>query len=209
MLQNKYSFNQSSSVLEVVGLPDLSKNDSEKSISIISKWKLSIINQPEIEGGVDHLKSIIKAFYSYSAMLIINKDDKLKSKLVDIFRGQDGRHNLTLKSTKPDVKPLEITLGNAELSDVINCFDQLKNSNKINIDSNDLNIEIKKQRFKFDGGKNIYQTFLPSFLSFLSISFISLISIYFYNISIGEDNNTSFLNNNKYSKETIYMVILK
>jgi len=40
MLQNKYTFTQSSAELEIVGLPDYSKSDSEKKISIISKWKL-------------------------------------------------------------------------------------------------------------------------------------------------------------------------
>ena len=53
MLQNKYTFTQSSAELEIVGLPDYSKSDSEKKISIISKWKLSIIDQPDIEGGLD------------------------------------------------------------------------------------------------------------------------------------------------------------
>ncbi len=30
MLQNKYTFNQSSAELEIIGLPDYSKNDNEK-----------------------------------------------------------------------------------------------------------------------------------------------------------------------------------
>ena len=40
MLQNKYSFNQSSTELVISGLPDYSNNDNKDNISIISGWKL-------------------------------------------------------------------------------------------------------------------------------------------------------------------------
>ena len=36
MLQNNYKFSQSSVVLEIIGLPDFSKDDNDKNISIIS-----------------------------------------------------------------------------------------------------------------------------------------------------------------------------
>ena len=68
MLQNKYSFNQSSTELVVYGLPDYSNEDDNDNISIVSSWKLSIINQPEIEGSIDHLKSVIKDFYKCAAL---------------------------------------------------------------------------------------------------------------------------------------------
>ena len=111
MLQNKYTFTQSSAELEIVGLPDYSKSDNEKKISIISKWKLSIIDQPDIEGGLDHLKLILQSFYKYSSLIILGKVEKLESKLIDINLDKDGLHNLLLKSTKPQVKPLKLKLG--------------------------------------------------------------------------------------------------
>ena len=63
MLQNKFLFNQSSVSLEINGLPDHSNNEKKDNISIISQWKLMIIDQPVIEGNLDHLKSIMKALY--------------------------------------------------------------------------------------------------------------------------------------------------
>ena len=56
MLQNKFIFNQSSVRLEIIGLPDFSNNENNDCISIISQWKLLIIDKPLIEGNLDHLK---------------------------------------------------------------------------------------------------------------------------------------------------------
>ena len=113
MLQNKYSFNQSSVELEIQGLPDLSADNNEKSISIISSWKLSILNQPEIEGDINHLKKIVGAFYTYSAQILLDRKDNLETKLINISFDSDGYHNLLLKSTKSDVKPMNLKIGNA------------------------------------------------------------------------------------------------
>ena len=76
MLQNKLLFNQSSVSLEIVGLPDYSNNENKDNISIISQWKLMIIDKPVIEGNIDHLRSIMKAFYSYSNS-ILNDENAL------------------------------------------------------------------------------------------------------------------------------------
>ena len=70
MLQNKFLFNQSLVSLEIIGLPDISINENKDTISIIYKWKLVIIDKPVIEGNLDHLRSIMKAFYSYSISLL-------------------------------------------------------------------------------------------------------------------------------------------
>ena len=63
MLQNRLSFNQSSVTLEIKGLPDYSNNENKEQISIISGWKLNIIDKPLIEGKIDHLAPIMNAFY--------------------------------------------------------------------------------------------------------------------------------------------------
>ena len=138
MLQNSYKFNQSSVSLEIIGLPDYSKNDDEKSISIISQWKLSILNRPDIEGSADHLKNIIKAFYEYSTSLLLDQEMYLENKLIDIKPNKDGSHTIVLKSSKSEIKPLKIVLGNAEFSDLINCIDQLKYSKNIRLNFEDL-----------------------------------------------------------------------
>jgi hypothetical protein len=84
MLQNKFLFNQSSVSLEIIGLPDYSNNENKDYISIISQWKLMIIDKPVLEGNVEHLKSIMKAFYSYSNSLLSDENSRYESNLIDI-----------------------------------------------------------------------------------------------------------------------------
>ena len=84
MLQEKVYFNQSSVTLEIVGLPDYSNSENKDQISIISQWKLLIIDKPLIEGNIDHLISVMQAFYSYSYFLINNEIPLYESKLIDI-----------------------------------------------------------------------------------------------------------------------------
>ena len=180
MLQNKYTFTQSSAELEIVGLPDYSKSDSEKKISIISKWKLSIIDQPDIEGGLDHLKLILQSFYKYSSLIILGKEEKLESKLIDINLDEDGLHNLLLKSTKPQVKPLKLKLGNAEFTDVLNCFDQLKQSENISFNFQTISPVYKKQGFNLRNKNKIKNMLYPPLLAFLSISLVTSSLLYLY-----------------------------
>ena len=132
MLQNKLTFNQSSVRLEIIGLPDYSNNENKNQISIISQWKLMIIDTPLIEGNIDHLSSIMGAFYSYSNFLINNDKAFYESKFIDITAENYFTHKVLLKSSKPNVKPLKIKIGNSVLSDIINCFDQF-NSDQNNL----------------------------------------------------------------------------
>jgi len=180
MLQNKYTFTQSSAELEIVGLPDYSKSDSEKKISIISKWKLSIIDQPDIEGGLDHLKLILQSFYKYSSLIILGKEVKLESKLIDINLDENGLHNLLLKSTKPQVEPLKLKLGNAQFTDVLNCFDQLKQSENISFNFQTISPVYKKQGFNLINKNKIKNILYPPLLAFLSISLITSSLLYLY-----------------------------
>ena len=83
-MQNKLSFHQTSVSLEIIGLPDYSNNENKDQISIISQWKLNIINKPLIEGKIEHLEPIMNAFYIYSNLLIKNELPVYKSKLIDI-----------------------------------------------------------------------------------------------------------------------------
>ena len=180
MLQNKYTFTQSSAELEIVGLPDYSKSDSEKKISIISKWKLSIIDQPDIEGGLDHLKLILQSFYEYSSQIILGKRGKLESNLIDINLDEEGLHNLLLKSTKPQVSPLNLKLGNAEFTDVLNCFDQLKQSEDISFNFETITPVYKKQGINLGNKNKIKNLLYPPLLAFVSISLITSSLLYLY-----------------------------
>ena len=191
MLQNKYSFNQSSTELVISGLPDYSNNDDKDNISIISGWKLSIINQPEIEGSFDHLKSVIKAFYKCAALSLLDREEKIESELIDLNLDENGKYSILLKSTKQNVKPLTLNIGFAEFSDIINCFDQLKNFKKVKIDFNDLLPDIKKKSIiYFDKNKFSY-TIVPPLIAFLAISIFSFISIYFFENKDSRTKNLS------------------
>ena len=195
MLQNKYKFNQSSTELEISGLPDYSNNDNKDNISIVSGWKLSIINQPEIEGSFDHLKSVIKAFYRCAALSLLDRDEKIESKLIDLNLDKSGNYKIILKSTKPNVKPLKLNIGFAEFSDIINCFDQLKNFEKIKIDFNELLPDIRNKSFLTIDKNKFSYTIIPPLLALITISIFTFISVYFYENKESRQKNFSLISN--------------
>ena len=195
MLQNNLFFNQSSVSLEIIGLPDYSNNENKDNISIISQWKLMIINEPLIEGNMDHLRTIINAFYSYSNSLLNDDIALFESSLIDIKSENYYTHILHLKSSKPEIEPLDIKIGNSVLSDIINCFDQLGSSNKVkNIYSNEF-ISLKNKNYlKLFDKKNISNFLLPPIVSLCSIFLVSTAFIYIYD---GNDSDERSLINSK------------
>ena len=190
MLQNRLSFHQSSVSLEIIGLPDYSNNENKDQISIISEWKLNIIDKPLIEGKIDHLIEIMDAFYIYSNFLVTNEIPFYESKLINIKADDLYIHNITLKSTKPDVKPLIIKIGNSLLSDIINCFDQLNESSKVKIKKTCLaNNMPKKARFLFSNKVKFFNFIIPPFIAICSLILISSTFIYFYNSLEDKEKN--------------------
>jgi len=180
-MQNKLSFHQSAVSLEIIGLPDYSNNENKDQISIISQWKLTIIDKPLIEGKIEHLGPIMNAFYIYSNLLIKNKIPLYESKLIDIKAENLHIHNIVLKSSKPNVKPLILKIGNSLLSDTINCFDQLNESPKVRIKKTDIRTKIQK-KLKFGLNKKVkfFNFFMPPFIAICSLILFSSSFIYFY-----------------------------
>ena len=194
MLQNKYLFNQSSVSLEIIGLPDYSNNEGKDYISIISQWKLMIIDKPIIEGNLDHLKSIMIAFYTYTSSLLSDEIAMYESNLIDINRENYYLHNLLLKSSKLEVEPLNISIGNSVLADIINCFDQLSSSNKVkNIFSNEFKSFKNKSHFNLLSKERISNFLLPPLISLGTIFLVSTTFINLYD-GISDKENSSFLN---------------
>ena len=180
-MQNKLSFHQSSVSLEIIGLPDYSNNENKDQISIISQWKLNIIDKPLIEGKFEHLEPIMNAFYIYSNLLIKNKIPIYESKLIDIKADNLLIHNIVLKSSKQNVKPLILKIGNSLLSDTINCFDQLNESSKVRIKKTGLSNNMpKKVRFGVKNKSKFFNFILPPFISICSLILFSSIFTYFY-----------------------------
>ena len=193
MMQNKLSFHQSSVSLEIIGLPDYSNNENKDQISIISQWKLTIIDKPLIEGKVEHLGPIMDAFYIYSNLLIKNENPVYESKLIDIKAENLYIHNILLKSSKPDVKPLNIKIGNSLLSDTINCFDQLNESPKVRIKNSHLiNKMPKKVKFSLIKKIKFINFILPPLIAFLSLILFSSTFYYFYDAFEDKEKNELF-----------------
>lgn len=190
MIQNKLSFHQSSVSLEIIGLPDYSNNENKDQISIISQWKLTMMDKPLIEGKIEHLGPIMDAFYIYSNLLIKNEIPIYESKLIDIKADNLYVHNIVLKSSKANVKPLVLKIGNSLLSDTINCFDQLNESQKVRIKKTDVcNDMTKKLRFGLNNKVKLFNFIMPPFISICTLILFSVSFIYFYNpIEIKEKN---------------------
>ena len=180
-MQNKFSFHQSSASLEIIGLPDYSNNENKDQISIISQWKLNIVDKPLIEGNIEHLGPIMDAFYIYSNLLIKNEIPIYESKFIDIKADNLHIHNSVLKSSKPNVKPLVLKMGNSLLSDTINCFDQLNESSKVRIKKTDISNNISKSlRFGLNNKVKFFNFFIPPFFAICSLILFSSSFIYFY-----------------------------
>tara|TARA_Y100000991_G_C21906930_1_gene320562 strand:- start:225 stop:827 length:603 start_codon:yes stop_codon:yes gene_type:complete len=198
MLQNKFLFNQSLVSLEIIGLPDISINENKDQISIISQWKLMIIDKPVIEGNLDHLKSIMKAFYTYSISLLNDEDAIYESNLIDIKPDNFYTHIIILKSSKPEVKPLNMSIGNSVLTDIINCFDQLSSSNKVkNIYSNKFKSLKHRNYMNLLNKKHISNFLLPPVVSLCSIFLVSSLLIYVYEASDNNDKSSLLNTKNK------------
>ena len=181
-MQNRLLFNQSSVSLEIIGLPDYSNNENKDQISIISKWKLTIVDKPLIEGKIEHLRPIMDAFYIYSNFLINNEVPLYESKLIDIKADNLYIHNIVLKSSKSEVKPLILKIGNSLLSDIINCFDQLNESSKVRLkESSAFNNIPKKVIFGLNKKVKFFNIFMPPIISIFSLLLFSSTFIYFYN----------------------------
>ena len=181
-MQNKLSFHQSSVSLEIIGLPDYSNNENKDQISIISQWKLTIVDKPLIEGKIEHLGPIMNAFYIYSNLLIKNKIPLYESKLIDIKAENLHIHNIILKSSKTNVEPLILKIGNSLLVDTINCFDQLNESPKVRLKKIDVTNNIPKNlRFRLNNKVKFLNFIMPPFIAICSLILFSSSFIYFYN----------------------------
>ena len=123
----------------------------------------------------------MNAFYTYSNLLIKNEIPLYESKLIDIKADNLHIHNIVLKSSKENVKPLVLKIGNSLLSDTINCFDQLNESPKVRIKKIDIPTNIpKKLRFGLNKKVRFFNLFMPPFIAICSLILLSSGFIYFY-----------------------------
>ena len=142
MINLSYRFDQNSSSLEISGMPDVSKGDSENTIGIISSWKLKIIGSPLLEGEKEHLENLMQVILQYTRSYISGiRETYTSNKNIVTITPYGFNHKLLLNSTKKDIKPLEIILDDAELSDLTRCLDLLRFDPRFNLEWNiDLDI---------------------------------------------------------------------
>ena len=156
-----------------------------------------IIDKPLIEGNIHHLKSIMEAFYIYSDFLFNNKNPFYQSSLIDIKYDNFYTHNILLKSSKPDVEPLKIKIGNSILSDIINCFDQLSSSTKVKNFNLEVSNNISNKGFlNFVSKEKTFGLLLPPLISIFSIFILSTSFIYFYEDLDDKEKKISIYSNN-------------
>ena len=134
MINLSYRFDQNSSSLELSGMPDVSKGDSDNTIGIISSWTLKIIGSPLLEGKKDHLENLMQVILQYSRSYVSGIRQTFSStKNIVRITPHGVNHKLQLTSTKKDIKPLEIILDDAELSDLTRCLDLLRFDSRFSI----------------------------------------------------------------------------
>ena len=178
MINLSYRFDQNSSSLELDGMPDVSNGDSENTIGILSSWSLKIIGSPTLEGEKDHLEKLMQVILQYSRSYIsgIRKTFISKKSIVTISPFGSS-HKLLLKSTKKDVKPLEIILDDSELSDLTQCLDLLRFDSRFNLNWNITSDRPYSKRYiqssSYKSKKRF--TLFYAFIIFLSTSSLMLI----------------------------------
>ena len=178
MINLSYRCDQNSSSLELAGMPDVSNGDSEDTIGILSSWTLKIIGSPLLEGEKEHLDNLMQVILQYSRSYIsgIRKSFISNKKLVAIAPFGIN-HKLLLNSTKKGVKPLEIILDDAELSDLTRCFDLLRFDPRFNIRWNiKLDVPFSKG-YIYKNNKNSNSN-LISFYALILFIFSSFLLIY-------------------------------
>tara|TARA_B100000700_G_scaffold10549_1_gene10844 strand:- start:905 stop:1510 length:606 start_codon:yes stop_codon:yes gene_type:complete len=178
MINLSYRFDQNSSSLELAGMPDVSNGDSQTTIGILSSWSLKIIGSPVLEGEKEHLENLMGVILQYSRSYISGiRTTFTSNKNIVTISPHGVNHKLLLNSTKKAVKPLEIILDDAELSDLTRCLDLLRFDSRFNIKWN-INSEIPFTKKYILGNLNKSRRNLNLFYSlivFLSISFLFLL----------------------------------
>ncbi len=189
-LKTTISYSQTSAILTIEGLPDLSLNQDEENIGILSSWKLSLIGTSELEGKLIHLKAMMSVVLPYARYCLSNVKREFGSSdsPVSISPTRD-KHKLLLRSSQENVKPLELLIDDAELSDLVRCLDSLYLDSRVSID---WKVPINKPLDKVE------QTSRSPFaeivgLPIFGISITLLTSLMFLLIPVAQEDDSNYL----------------
>ena len=136
MINLSFRYDHSSARLRVDGLPDTSLGHKGETIGIISSWRLQLIASPELEGKLDHLQAMMRIVVPYARYRLsgVAKTFGEDSSSASISPSAERGHQLFLRSSQQGTEPLKIFLDDAELSDLVRCFDCLRFDPRVSID---------------------------------------------------------------------------
>lgn len=127
-MKQTLQFDQVSCRLRVEGLPDVSVGQDGEALGIITGWSLQWLGRPELEGRKEHLLALMQVVLPYARFLISGVPRPVGSAPdpVEIAPSPQGGHSLLLRSSQPDTPPLQLSLDDAELADLVRVLDQLR-----------------------------------------------------------------------------------
>jgi hypothetical protein len=127
-----HRFEQTSCRFTLEGLPDLSAGQAANVIGILSGWQLALAGHTELEGKREHLFALLEVVLPYARHLVSGVPRRFGAPghpvQIEPVAENGGRrsHRLRLFSSQPDTPPLELSLDDAELADLVRCLDQLR-----------------------------------------------------------------------------------
>jgi hypothetical protein len=136
-MKKSLQYDQQSCRLTLEGLPDLSAGQSGDVVGILTGWSLAWVGRPEeLEGRRDHLQAILQVVLPYARLLLSGVPRRVGAAQdpAEIAPAADGRHTLLLRSSQPDVEPLELVLDDAELADLVRVLDRLRLDPRLQVD---------------------------------------------------------------------------
>ena len=121
-------FDQLSCRLQVEGLPDVSSGQASDAVGILTGWSLQWAGRPELEGRREHLEALMAVVLPYARYLISGVRRRFGGapEPVEIGPHPEGGHELLLRSSQPEIPPLQVRLDDAELADLVRVLDQLR-----------------------------------------------------------------------------------
>jgi hypothetical protein len=127
-MKQTLQYDQLSCRLKVEGLPDVSVGQGGEALGIITGWSLQWAGRPELEGRKEHLLALMQVVLPYARYLISGVPRRFGAEPQPVEIGPDpqGGHTLLLRSSQADTPPLQLTLDDAELADLVRVLDQLR-----------------------------------------------------------------------------------
>lgn len=128
-MKKTLQYAQQSCRLTLEGLPDLSAGQSADQVGIVTGWNLEWLERgKELEGSREHLLAILQVVLPYARFLLSGVPRRVggAEDPAAIGPAADGGHTLSLRSSQPDVAPLDLALDDAELADLVRVLDRLR-----------------------------------------------------------------------------------